>query len=78
MLFIDSDMLFAPEDAVKPLRSDEPVIAGAYAAKKLGNGQLNVAFEDESHADPVRGLGQSIRTPSRRSGPGCCGSRPGS
>lgn len=52
VLFIDSDMMFAPEDAVRLLRSPEPVIAGAYAAKKLGNGQLNACFEDESQ--PIR------------------------
>ena len=46
VLFIDSDMLFDPADAITLLRSPEPVIAGAYAAKKLGNGQLNVDFED--------------------------------
>jgi hypothetical protein len=44
MLFIDSDMKFSPEDAVKLLMSPEPVIAGVYAAKKLGDGQLNVDF----------------------------------
>jgi hypothetical protein len=37
ILFIDSDMFFNPADAVKLLLSDAPVIAGAYAAKKLGN-----------------------------------------
>ena len=52
ILFIDSDMLFDPTDAITLLRSPEPVIAGAYAAKKLGNGQLNVCFEDESQ--PIR------------------------
>jgi hypothetical protein len=46
VLFIDSDMLFDPADAITLLRSAEPVIAGAYAAKKLGNGQLNVDFLD--------------------------------
>jgi hypothetical protein len=46
VLFIDSDMLFDPADAITLLRSPEPVIAGAYAAKKLGNGQLNADFED--------------------------------
>src|SRR5262245_24431479 len=46
LLFIDSDMLFDPVDALQLLRSPEPVIAGAYAAKKLGNGQLNAVFED--------------------------------
>jgi hypothetical protein len=46
VLFIDSDMLFDPVDAVNLLRSPEPVIAGAYAAKKLGNGQLNCVFEE--------------------------------
>jgi len=44
ILFIDSDMFFNPADAVKLLFSDAPVIAGAYAAKKLGNGQLNADF----------------------------------
>jgi len=42
ILFIDSDMMFEPLDAVRLFQSDEPVIAGIYAAKKLGNGQLNV------------------------------------
>lgn len=46
LLFIDSDMLFDPADAITLFKSEEPVIAGAYAAKKLGNGQLNVDFED--------------------------------
>jgi hypothetical protein len=44
VLFIDSDILFDPADAVSLLCSPEPVIAGVYAAKKLGNGQLNVDF----------------------------------
>jgi hypothetical protein len=46
MLFIDSDMMFDPADAVKLFQSDEPVVAGIYAAKKLGNGQLNVDMAD--------------------------------
>ena len=46
LLFIDADMMFAPADAVRLFQSDEPVIAGVYAAKKLGNGQLNCHFED--------------------------------
>lgn len=52
VLFIDSDMMFNPDDAVTLFRSPEPVIAGVYAAKKLGNGQLNACFEDESQ--PIR------------------------
>jgi hypothetical protein len=44
ILFIDADMFFNPADVVKLLLSDAPVIAGAYAAKKLGNGQLNADF----------------------------------
>jgi hypothetical protein len=44
ILFIDSDMFFNPADAVKLLLHGAPVIAGAYAAKKLGNGQLNADF----------------------------------
>jgi hypothetical protein len=46
ILFIDSDMMFDPADAVKLFMSDEPVVAGIYAAKKLGNGQLNVDVAD--------------------------------
>jgi hypothetical protein len=46
VLFVDSDMLFDPADAVRLFCSDEPVIAGLYAAKKLGNGQVNCNFED--------------------------------
>jgi hypothetical protein len=46
LLFIDSDMMFDPADAVRLFQSDEPVIAGVYAAKKLGKGQFNVDFED--------------------------------
>ena len=46
LLFIDCDMMFDPADAVRLLQSPEPVIAGVYAAKKLGNGQFNVDFED--------------------------------
>jgi hypothetical protein len=46
ILFIDSDIMFDALDAVRLLQSDEPVIAGIYAAKKLGNGQLNVDLAD--------------------------------
>jgi hypothetical protein len=46
LLFIDSDMMFNPEDAVRLLLRPEPVVAGIYAAKKLGNGQLNVHFPE--------------------------------
>ncbi len=44
-LFIDSDMWIEPPDVLKLLLSDEPVIGGCYAAKKLGKGQLNCVFE---------------------------------
>jgi len=44
IFFIDGDMFFNPADVVKLLLSEAPVIAGAYAAKKLGNGQLNADF----------------------------------
>jgi hypothetical protein len=44
VFFVDADMFFSPADAVKLLLSDAPVIAGAYVAKKLGNGQLNADF----------------------------------
>jgi hypothetical protein len=46
MLFIDSDMIFDPYDAIKLFKSRQQVIGGIYAAKKLGNGQMNVDFAD--------------------------------
>jgi hypothetical protein len=46
VLFIDSDMMFDPADAVRLFQSPEPVIAGLYSAKKLGNGQVNCNFAD--------------------------------
>ena len=63
-------MMFDPADAVRLFQSDEPVIAGAYAAKKLGNGQLNVDFEDGLETDQVRPLGRPVCIRSRPSGPG--------
>ena len=48
LLFIDSDMLFDPDDAIKLFRRPEPVVAGLYAAKLLGNGQINAHFVDET------------------------------
>jgi hypothetical protein len=39
-------MMFDPADAVRLFQSPEPVIAGVYAAKKLGNGQVNCNFAD--------------------------------
>jgi hypothetical protein len=45
-MFIDSDMLFDPADAIRLFQSGRPVIGGIYPAKKLGNGQMNVDFED--------------------------------
>jgi hypothetical protein len=47
VFFIDSDILFDPADAVRLLQSPEPVIAGVYAAKKLGDGQLNAHFDPD-------------------------------
>jgi hypothetical protein len=44
ILFIDSDMLFDPLDAIKLFRRPEPVVAGVYAAKLLKHGQLNAWF----------------------------------
>ena len=44
ILFIDSDMLFSPDDAIALLKRPEPVVAGLYAAKKLGDGQINASF----------------------------------
>ena len=46
ILFIDSDMLFDPADAVSLILRPEPIVAGVYAAKKLGNGQINVHFPE--------------------------------
>jgi hypothetical protein len=47
VLFIDSDMMFDPASAVRLFQSPEPVIAGVYSAKKLGNGQVNCNFAEE-------------------------------
>jgi hypothetical protein len=44
ILFIDSDMMFDPDDAIKLFRRPETVVAGVYAAKLLGRGQLNAHF----------------------------------
>ncbi len=46
MLFIDSDMKFEPKDAITLFRRPEPVVAGVYAAKCLGIGQMNAWFGD--------------------------------
>ena len=46
LLFIDSDMMFDPADAIRLFQSDEPIVAGVYAAKKLGNGRINCHFEE--------------------------------
>ena len=66
LLFIDSDMMFDPADAIRLFQSDEPVIAGVYAAKKLGNGRINCHFEEG--IDEVRsGRGPTaLSDPSRR------------
>jgi hypothetical protein len=47
VLFIDCDMLFDPADAIRLFRRPEPVVAGLYAAKLLGRGQLNAKFPPE-------------------------------
>jgi len=46
ILFIDSDIMFDPADAIRLLQRPEPVICGLYAAKKLGDGQINCRFAD--------------------------------
>jgi len=46
ILFIDADMVFGAEFAVELLMSDEPVVAGLYAAKRLGKGQINAYFAE--------------------------------
>lgn len=43
-LFVDDDMMFQPADAVRLMVSDEPIIAGAYAAKALGKSKINADF----------------------------------
>ena len=47
ILFIDADMMFSPEDAVRLFLKPELVVAGVYAAKVLGKGQLNACFPDD-------------------------------
>ncbi len=45
MLFVDSDIVFKPEDALKLLRRPEPVVAGMYVQKEFNN-KINVVFLD--------------------------------
>jgi hypothetical protein len=45
IFFIDADMVFSPDDVVKLLSRPEPLIAGCYPNKQLGeNAQLNMNF----------------------------------
>jgi hypothetical protein len=44
LLFIDADIAFDPADAIKILRRPEPVVAGVYASKVIGKGQVNARF----------------------------------
>ncbi len=50
VLFVDSDVLFDPLDAIKLFKSPYPVIGGVYPAKKLGNGQMNCDWADGTDA----------------------------
>lgn len=45
LLFVDADVMFDPVDAVRLLCLSDPVVAGVYASKKMGNGRLNVHFD---------------------------------
>jgi hypothetical protein len=44
LLFIDADIAFDPADAIKILRRPESVVAGVYASKVIGKGQVNARF----------------------------------
>jgi hypothetical protein len=44
LLFIDADIAFHPEDVVKILKRPEAVVAGVYASKVIGRGQINARF----------------------------------
>lgn len=50
VLFIDSDIVFNVEDALRILARPEPIVAGIYAQKKIG--KLNANFGDNE--TPVR------------------------
>ena len=52
VLFIDSDIMFDPADAIKLFKSPHDVIGGIYPAKRLGNGQMNCDWADGT--DKVR------------------------
>lgn len=45
VLFVDSDIIFRPEDAVAILQRPEPVVAGVYSQRRWG--KLNVDFADD-------------------------------
>jgi hypothetical protein len=68
MMFIDSDIWFEPQDAIKLLNRPEPVVSGVYAKKAQGvHGTMAVDFEPNvksiklgpwaDRTYPVRGIG---------------------
>lgn len=64
MLFVDSDTLFNPADAIYILRRPEPIVAGVYAQKKHGTlnlrtlpGTTEIAYGDQGRDYEVEGVG---------------------
>jgi hypothetical protein len=68
-IFVDADMLFSPEDLVGLLLRPEPVVAGIYAAKVVGKGQLNACFPPELKTIKLGSWATEL-TPIRRIGAG--------
>jgi hypothetical protein len=64
ILFIDSDVLFNPKDAVRLLLRPEPIVAGVYAQKRYGRvnvdpmpGTEAIGFGTEGRDYEVKGVG---------------------
>jgi hypothetical protein len=59
VLFIDSDIIFDPADAIRILRRPEPVVAGVYSQRRWG--KLNVDFIDDGQTAVRMGKGAGDR-----------------
>ncbi len=59
VLFVDSDMVFEPKDALKLLKRPEPVVAGMYCQKEFNN-KINVIFVDPPGQIPMGLIGRDF------------------
>ena len=64
ILFVDSDVLFNPKDAVRLLLRPEPIVAGVYAQKRYGRVNVStfphtesIGFGDQGGDYEVKGVG---------------------